>query len=231
MGISLFPLPVLMFRSKCSLSNSIPFSVDQSQKSPLASAEHSELATAPAHPCFHSQAPMGRQAPTGLPLASPTFEKMKCQKEDEKWSITGALQHWGCSELDWLPEHPCTAASRVQRVSHQSHAVILCQLQWTQGWVFRDGCSSGCRLPQQRLLWKTLQWQNFQPYSCVRHCLPESPWCMVSQARLAPRGQAAAAAAGDWLCWAQLFQAFCSFSCWIWCEKMQEDSKVRFGGA
>lgn len=57
---------------------------------------------------------MGQQAPTGLPLASSTFEKMKCQKEDEKWSIAGALQHWGCSELDWLPEHPCAAAGGVQ---------------------------------------------------------------------------------------------------------------------
>lgn len=45
------------------------------------------------------------------------------------------------------------------------------------------------------------------------------PWWMVSQARLALHGQAAAVAAGDWLCWAQLFLAFCSFSCWIWCEK------------
>lgn len=78
----------------------LPFLVHQSQKSLLASAEHPELATAPAHPCFRSQAPTGRQAPTGLPLASPTSEKIKCQKEE--WSITGAQQHWGCSELGWV---------------------------------------------------------------------------------------------------------------------------------
>lgn len=93
--------------------------------------------------------------------------------------------------------------------SQQSHTVVPCQLHWTQGWVLWDGCSLGCRLPQQRLLWKTLQCQIFQPYSCVHHCLPGSPWCMVSQARLAPHRQGTGWAGHTYSCLSAAFPARC----------------------